>query len=194
MTNVPSGFDSGIGLHFALDDAEWGRAARATYLALPGVRSFRLILRTVPVAMALPLCVALLLGTGPIGGILPAFVACEGVAIVVLFFHEFWSRVLPQLEVRQMRSGVENLAREERYVSEQGLFVRGNQETTLLPWSLIVSVTETPEFLFFRGPSATHFIPKRLLDTDDLVRVRRFAASTPTATARGAKAPGLSER
>ena len=191
MTEVPPGFDSAVSVHFDLDGAEWGRAARASYLALPGVRSYGVVLRTLPIAMALPLFAAWVLHTGPVNGVLPAFVACEGVALFALLFDEVWSRVLPRLQVRRMRRGVADLALEERWVSEQGLFVRGNWETTFLPWSLIAWVKETPEFLLFRGTDVTHFIPKRLLNDDDLSKVRLLSASAPmTDNARAAEGRG----
>jgi len=190
MSDVPPGFNSGISVRFALDGPEWARAARAAYLALPGVRSYRVVLRTVPIAMLLPSVLAWFHGTGLIGGIIPALVGCEGAALFALVFEEVWSRVLPRLDVRRMRRDSEDVVLEERWISELGLFVRGNEETTFLPWSLIAWVRETPEFLLFRGPGATHFIPKRLLGANDLVRARELAASVPTEAVRGIEGRG----
>ena len=190
MSDAPPGFDSAISVRFALDGAEWARAARAAYLALPGVRSFRVVLRTAPIAMLLPPVAAWFLGYGPIGGIIPALVGCEGAALFVLVFEEVWSRVLPRLDVGRMRRDADDVVLEERWISERGLFVRGNEETTFLPWSLIAWVRETPEFLLFRGPAATHFIPKRLLGDNDLARARELAASVPTEAVQGSEGRG----
>jgi hypothetical protein len=177
MTDLPPGFESAVSVRFPLDGAEWCRASRAGFLALPGVTSYHVVLRTLAVAIPLPLLFAWYRGIGPLGPILPAFVACEFTALLVLLTTEAWERLHPRLEARRMRRQVEETVLEERWVSERGLFIRSNSETTFLPWSLIAWVKETPEFLLFRGPSEAYFIPKRLLDDTELRRVRALAAT-----------------
>ena len=62
---------------------------------------------------------------------------------------------------------------EERTVSEEGLDVAGRLDATFVPWSAVVRVVETDEFVLFQcGDFRSHYIPKRALSAEALARLR----------------------
>jgi len=174
---APPEFAPIVSVAFPLEGAEWGRAASAALLAHPRARWLRPALWALPIIAPLPFIVAIVLGAGSVSEEIGALLPWEITALFGPLAYEFGSRLLPRLLLRQRRKRGEDLGLEERGLSAQALWVRGNWDTTYLPWSLIAWVKETPEFFLFEGPTDTYFIPKRLLGEHERAEVRRLVST-----------------
>jgi hypothetical protein len=182
VEGAPSEFVSTVSVAFTLEGAEWGRAMKAAELAEPRARWLRPALWTLPFLAPLPFIVATVLGAGSLSEVFGALVPWELLALMWPLMYEFSAQLFSRLHLRRMRRGGEELVFEERGLSERALWVRGNWDTTYLPWLSIASVKETSEFLLFRGPTDTYFIPKRLLGDHELAEVRRLVSTCGPAT------------
>jgi len=178
---APPEFEPTVSVAFTLAGAEWGRAMKAVELAAPRARWLRPALWTLPFLVPLPFLVAIVLRAGSLSEVISAAVPWEILALMWPLMYEFASQLSSRMLLRRMRRRGEDLVLEERGVSAQALWVRGNWDTTYLPWSSIAWVKETPEFFLFQGPTDTYFIPKRLLGEHELAEVRRLVSTCGSA-------------
>ena len=177
MNAAPPDFTPTVSVTFTLEGAEWGRAMKAVELAALRARWLRPTLWTLPFLVPLPFLVAIILRAGSASEVISAAVPWEILALMWPLIYEFASQLSSRMLLRRMRRRGEDLVLEERGVSAQALWVRGNCDTTYLPWSSIAWVKETPEFFLFQGPTDTYFIPKRLLGEHELAEVRRLVST-----------------